>query len=68
MDNQANQLRRMVEDDRQKYISQLHRMDYFHTTDGKAIETLTHSELKQILANVTAIKRREEGDIFDPRD
>lgn len=52
MNGQANQLRRAVEERRQLLINKLKSWDYFHTPDGKHVDTLTLTELEQIYENV----------------
>jgi len=53
MNQQANQLRRAVEDRKNYLIHRLWKMGYGETPDGKRTEELTLTELEQIHINVS---------------
>lgn len=61
MNAQANQLRRAVEERKRILINRLQAWDYFHTPDGKNVETLTLTELEQVYENVKFKKESKGG-------
>lgn len=52
------ELNRLVEQEKDRLKSELIKMNYFKTLDGKQLFELTLSELEQIYENVKAQNRR----------
>lgn len=62
MNDQANHLRRAIEQENDRLKSELISLGYFKTPDGLQLYELTNSELKETLENVKARKGAEELD------